>query len=99
MALVRNPYPVVAHWAEVRHLQTRLAYRGRGVGSSLMQEIRRIARDEMGLQQLHLAARGGMGLESFYGRLGWREIGRWPDALRLGPGDDRDEVLMLLAPL
>ncbi len=53
----------------------------------------------MGLEQLHLAVRGGMGLETFYGRLGWREVGRWPGALRLRPGDDRDEVLMLLAPL
>ena len=40
-----------------------------------------------------------MGLEEFYGRLGWREIGRWPGALRFGASDDRDEVLMLLAPL
>jgi hypothetical protein len=64
-----------------------------------MEHARRIARDDMGLEQLHLAARAGMGLEEFYGRLGWREVGRWPGALRLGPGDDRDEVLMLLAPL
>ncbi|RDV48322.1 hypothetical protein DDV98_29620 [Streptomyces sp. IB2014 011-12] len=35
------------------------------------------------LEQLHLAARGGVGLEDFYGRLGWKEIGRWPGALRL----------------
>jgi hypothetical protein len=59
-----------------------------------MHELRRIAHDE-----LHLAARGGVGLERFYQRLGWREIGRWPGALRLGPGDDRDEVLMVLTPL
>ena len=97
--LARNPFPLIAHWAEVRHLQTALAYRGRGAGAALMRELRRIARDEMGLEQLHLAARGGMGLERFYGRLGWREIGRWPGALRLAPDDDRDEVLMVLAPL
>lgn len=97
--LERNPFPLVAHWAEVRHLQTGLAHRGRGVGSGLMRGLRRIARDEMGLEQLHLAARGGMGLERFYGRLGWHEIGRWPGALRLAPDDDRDEVLMVLAPL
>ncbi len=40
-----------------------------------------------------------LGLEDFYGRLGWAEIGRWPDALRLAPGDDRDEILMILRPL
>jgi hypothetical protein len=53
----------------------------------------------MGLEQLHLAVRGGTGLEHFYARLGWREIGRWPGALRLAPGDDRDEILMVLSPL
>ena len=53
----------------------------------------------MGLEQLHLAARGGMGRERVYAKLGWREIGRGPGALRLAPADDRDEVLMILAPL
>ncbi|MCC3777296.1 hypothetical protein [Streptomyces sp. UNOB3_S3] len=33
------------------------------------------------------------------GRLGWRETGRWPDALRFAPHDTRDEILMILAPL
>jgi hypothetical protein len=64
-----------------------------------MREAQRIGRDDMGLEQLHLAARGGMGLEDFYFRLGWREIGRWPGALRLAPGETRDEVLMALEPL
>jgi hypothetical protein len=64
-----------------------------------MNRARQVAREAMGLEQLHLAARGGMGLEDFYSRLGWQEIGRWPGALRLGPGDDRDEVLMILSPL
>jgi hypothetical protein len=40
----------------------------------------------------------GEGLEDFYRRLGWQEIGRWPGALRFDHGD-RDEVLMLLTPL
>jgi hypothetical protein len=53
----------------------------------------------MGLEQLHLAARGGTGLEDFYARLGWREVGRWPGKLRLAPDDTRDEILMILTPL
>ena len=64
-----------------------------------MHEVRRVARNEMGLEQLHLAARDGVGLEDFYGRLGWKEVGRWPGALRFAQGDDRDEILMALAPL
>ncbi|MFI1935681.1 GNAT family N-acetyltransferase [Streptomyces purpureus] len=95
----RDPFALIAHWGTVHHVQTRTALRGQGVGAALMHEVRRIARDEMGLEQLHLAARGGEGLEDFYGRLGWKEAGRWPGALRLSAGDDRDEILMLLAPL
>jgi GNAT superfamily N-acetyltransferase len=99
VALSRDASPLIAHWGIARHLQTQPERRNHGIGSALMHELRRIARDEMGLEQLHLAARGGMGLENFYTRLGWRETGRWPNKLRLAPDDTRDEVLMILAPL
>ncbi|MFF0286187.1 GNAT family N-acetyltransferase [Streptomyces sp. NPDC005262] len=97
--LNRDPHRLVGHWGTVHHLQTHPAFRGRGIGSALVLALRKIARDELGLEQLRLAARGGEGLEDFYGRLGWRETGRWPAALRLTPDDTRDEVLMILAPL
>ncbi|MCH0541763.1 GNAT family N-acetyltransferase [Streptomyces sp. MUM 203J] len=99
LSLRRDPGRLIAHWGTVHHVQTRPDVRGRGIGRALMDEARRAARDEMGLEQLHLAVRGGLGLEDFYDRLGWREIGRRPGALRLAPGDDRDEILMLLSPL
>ncbi|MGW6392572.1 N-acetyltransferase family protein [Streptomyces sp. NPDC055103] len=97
--LRRDPHPLVAHWGTLHHVQTRLHVRGQGIGAGLVRQARVIARDDMGLEQLRLAARGGVGLEEFYGRLGWQEAGRWPGALRLAPGDDRDEVLMVLSPL
>jgi GNAT superfamily N-acetyltransferase len=97
--LARGPEPLVAHWGTVSRVQTHPRFRGRGIGAALMHGIRVIGRDELGLEQLRLYARGGVGLEEFYGRLGWSEVGRWPGALRFGPGDDRDEVLMILAPL
>ncbi|MFE2441408.1 hypothetical protein ACH4TQ_12100 [Streptomyces sp. NPDC021218] len=62
----------------------------------MMRRVRDIARDEMTLERLGLAARSGLGLEDFYRKLGWVEIGRWPGALRVAPGDDRDEILMSL---
>ncbi|WP_030686397.1 GNAT family N-acetyltransferase [Streptomyces globisporus] len=99
LCLRRDTHPLVAHWGTLHHVQTRLGVRGRGIGAGLVRSARAIAREEMGLEQLRLAARGGVGLEEFYGRLGWREIGRWPGALRLAAGDDRDEILMVLTPL
>ncbi|MGI5348026.1 GNAT family N-acetyltransferase [Streptomyces sp. CA-250714] len=71
----------------------------RGAGRALMKEVRRAAKEELGLEQLRLAARSGVGLEDFYGRLGWKEVGRWPGELRLAADDDRDEILLVLAPL
>ena len=97
--LERHSSPVIAPWGLISHLQTLPAVQGQGIGGALMTHAKQVARQEMGLEQLHLAVRGGMGLEHFYARLGWREIGRWPGALRLAPGDDRDEVLMVLSPL
>jgi GNAT superfamily N-acetyltransferase len=99
VGLSRDPSPLIAHWGVVSHLQTQPGHRKVGIGSALMGRLRVVARDEMGLEQLHLAVRGGMGLEGFYSRLGWRVTGRWPGKLRLAPDDTRDEILMILAPL
>ncbi|MER5391899.1 GNAT family N-acetyltransferase [Saccharopolyspora sp. NPDC002686] len=95
----RDPDPLIAHWGTVHHVQSHTKFRGQGIGTALMTFLREVARDDMGLEQLHLVARAGVGLETFYGRLGWQEIGRWPGALRLSPNDDRDEILMVLSPL
>ncbi len=95
----RDPHPLVAHWGTLHHVQSHPAFRGCGIGSALMNHARRVAREDMALEHLHLAARSGMGLEHFYGGLGFKEIGRHPGALRLAPGDDRDEIFMVLTPL
>ena len=96
VALSRDPSPLIAHLGVVSHLQTQLARRNEGIGSALMHRLREVTRDEMGLEQLHLAVRGGRGLEDFYSRLGWRVTGRRPGTLRLAPDDTRDEILMIL---
>jgi GNAT superfamily N-acetyltransferase len=99
LGIQRDLNPLVAHWGTIGRLQTHPAFRGRGIASALMTQAREVAREEMGLEQLHLALRDGTGLERFYERLGWQVVGRWPGALRVAQGDDRDEVLMILAPL
>lgn len=93
----RETHPLEAHCGVVNHVQTRIQLRGLGVGAALMHRVRRVAREEMGLERLKLSVRAGLGLETFYRKAGWTEVGRWPGALRLGPGDDRDEILMSLA--
>ncbi|MGX1310414.1 GNAT superfamily N-acetyltransferase [Streptomyces calvus] len=96
LLLRREQHPLVAHCGVVNHVQTHVGFRGLGVGTALMRRAARIAREEMSLERLQLTARDGLGLDAFYRRAGWREVGRWPGALRVAPGDDRDEILMSL---
>jgi hypothetical protein len=59
-----------------------------------MAGVHAIAR-EQGLEFLHLGAREGSGADEFYRRLGYEEVGRMPGAIRVAPGDDRDEILLV----
>ncbi|MDP9432547.1 MAG: GNAT family N-acetyltransferase [Actinomycetota bacterium] len=93
VALVRNPNPLLAHWATVSRLQTRRLWRGQGLATELLDRLERMAHDD-GLERLRLTARSGTGLDEFYAQRGWREVGRFPAALRVAPGDDRDEIIM-----
>ena len=86
--------PLRRHWATVLRVQVHPARQSRGLGRVLMAGVHDLARAR-GLEVLHLTVRGGYGLERFYERLGYEVFGRMPGAIRLGPGDDRDEVFLL----
>ncbi|MEU8298063.1 GNAT family N-acetyltransferase [Micromonospora sp. NPDC048909] len=90
-----NRFNLKAHWCVLKRVMVHPDTQGKGYGLALMREAERLGR-ELGLTALHVTLRGGLGLENFYQRLGYREVGRLPGALRVGPGDDRDEVLMWL---
>lgn len=85
--------PLRRHWGTVLRVQVHPSRQGRGLGRVLMAGVHRIAR-ERGWEFLHLTARGGTGLDAFYRGLGYTEVGRLPGAIRVAPGDDRDEIVM-----
>ena len=92
-ALVGSSSPLRRHWATVLRVQVHPSYQGRGLGRDLMTGVHRIAA-ERGWEFLYLTARGGTGVDGFYRGLGYREVGRLPGAIRVAPGDDREEILL-----
>ncbi|MGC4808957.1 N-acetyltransferase family protein [Micromonospora sp. DT228] len=90
-----NRFPLKAHWCVLKRVMVHPDAQGAGYGSALMVEAARLGR-HLGHEALHVTVRDGLGLDAFYGRLGYREVGRLPGALRVAPGDDRDEILMWL---
>jgi GNAT superfamily N-acetyltransferase len=83
--------PLRRHWATVLRVQVHPDRWGRGLGRRLMAGVHDVARAR-GLEFLHLTVRGGTGIEAFYQGLGYREFGRMPGAIRVAPGDDREEL-------
>jgi len=95
LILVDNRFALKDHWCTLKRVMVRPDCQGRGYGVALMREAERLAR-RLGREALHVTVRGGLGLERFYAGLGYKEVGTLPGALRLRPGDDRDETLMWL---
>ncbi|GAA2743173.1 MULTISPECIES: GNAT family N-acetyltransferase [Kitasatospora] len=88
-------FDLMEHWRMLKRVMVHPDFQGSGYGAELLAEAERIARD-WDLAGLRLTLRGGHGLERFYGRCGYAEVGRVPGAIRVGPGDDRDDVTMWL---
>jgi GNAT superfamily N-acetyltransferase len=93
--LVRHSSALRLHWRTVLRVMVRPELQGQGAGSQLLEGLHAIAR-ELGLEQLQLTVRGGTGVERFYERFGYTIVGRHPDAVRVAPGDDRDEILLVV---
>ena len=91
--LVGSSSPLRRHWAMVLRVQVHPSRQGAGLGLVLMAGVHEIAR-RRGWEFLSLSARGGTGVDRFYRGLGYTEFGRLPGAIRVAPGDDRDEILL-----
>jgi acetyltransferase len=88
--LRRGDRPVIRHRADVLKLMVHPDLQGRGWGKALLDAAVAHA-TELGLEQLLLSTRGGTSLPAFYAKQGWTQVGLFPDALRIGPDDLRDE--------
>ena len=93
--LVGSSSPLRRHWAMVLRVQVHPSRQGAGLGRVLMAGAHEIARAH-GWEFLSLSARGGTGVDGFYRGLGYTEYGRLAGAIRVAPGDDREEILLTI---
>src|SRR5579875_1707849 len=91
--LAASAAPLRAHWRTLLRLMVDPDLQGVGAGRMLLEGLHGVAR-ELGLEFVCLSVRGGLGIEGFYGRIGYAAYGRNPRAIRVAPGDERDEILM-----
>ncbi|MFI5886761.1 GNAT family N-acetyltransferase [Streptomyces sp. NPDC051554] len=94
--LAFNTHRLMLHWLWLYTVMVHPRHQGKGYGRDLLAAAEEAARGIDGIEAIRLTCRGGHGLERFYGSCGYKEVGRVPGAIRVGPGDDRDDIFMLL---
>ncbi|MEV8346413.1 GNAT family N-acetyltransferase [Streptomyces niveus] len=95
--LALNTHRLMRHWLWLYTVMVHPRHQGKGYGRDLMDAAADAARGIDGIEAIRLTCRGGLGLDRFYGTCGYKEVGRVPDAIRVAPGDDRDDITMLLS--
>ena len=91
---VASPTAMLAHGLWLYRLMVDPGLHGRNLGRILLAGMHAIARAMDGVEMTTLDYRSGNGLGDFYTRCGYTEVGRIPGAIRVAPGDDRDDVLV-----
>ncbi|CAM5252036.1 GNAT family N-acetyltransferase OS=Streptomyces alboniger OX=132473 GN=CP975_33575 PE=4 SV=1 [Streptomyces alboniger] len=94
--LAHNTHRLMRHWIWLCTVMVHPRHQGKGYGRDLLAAAEDAARSMDGTDAIRLTCRGGAGLEHFYASCGYKEVGRVPDAIRVAPGDDRDDITMLL---
>jgi GNAT superfamily N-acetyltransferase len=94
--LTFNTHRLMTHWIWLYTVMVHPRHQGKGYGRDLLDAAADAARGFDGIEAIRLTCRGGLGLERFYGSCGYKEVGRVPGAIRVAPGDDRDDIIMLL---
>ncbi|MFF7816191.1 GNAT family N-acetyltransferase [Streptomyces roseolus] len=94
-----NSHRLMTHWVWLYTVMVHPRHQGKGYGLDLMAAVERTARTAPGfegIEAIRLGVRGGTGVDAFYAKAGYKEVGRVPGAIRVAPGDDRDDITMLL---
>ncbi|GAA3839787.1 GNAT family N-acetyltransferase [Streptomyces chiangmaiensis] len=94
--LTFNTHRLMRHWVWLYTVMVHPRHQGKGYGRDLLAAAADAARGLEGIEAIRLTCRGGHGLERFYSSCGYKEVGRVPGAIRVAPGDERDDVIMLL---
>ncbi|MET9496631.1 GNAT family N-acetyltransferase [Streptomyces sp. NPDC006552] len=94
--LVPSPHRLMRHHLWLYTVMVHPRHQGKGYGRALMSAAEEAARGFEGVEALRLTCRGGTGADSFYAACGYQEVGRIPGAIRVAPGDDRDDIHMML---
>ncbi|MEV1020274.1 GNAT family N-acetyltransferase [Streptomyces sp. NPDC050264] len=94
--LACNQHRLMRHHLWLYTVMVHPRHQGKGYGRALMSAAEDAARGFDGIEALRLTCRGGTGADSFYAACGYKEVGRVPGAIRVAPGDDRDDVHMML---
>ncbi|RFU87778.1 N-acetyltransferase [Streptomyces triticagri] len=91
-----NGHRLMRHWLWLYTVMVHPRHQGKGYGRDLMAAVADAARSMDGIEAIRLTCRGGSGADRFYEACGYKEVGRAPGMIRVAPGDDRDDVTMLL---
>ncbi|MYW68132.1 GNAT family N-acetyltransferase [Streptomyces sp. SID8379] len=94
--LAFNPHRLMKHHLWLYTVMVHPSHQGKGYGRALMAAAEDAARGFGGIEALRLTCRGGTGADRFYAACGYKEVGRIPGAIRVAPGDDRDDIHMML---
>ncbi|MBT2397043.1 GNAT family N-acetyltransferase [Streptomyces sp. ISL-100] len=93
--ITHNTHRLMKHWVWLYTVMVHPAHQGKGYGRDLMAATEAAVRGFEGIDAIRLTCRGGTGADRFYASCGYKEVGRVPGGIRVAPGDDRDDIVML----